>query len=92
MTVIGWAVGVIAVVTLLGIVGAFVLSELLGGVPGPVMRALWVLEHFRDGRWRATALARETRNGARTIARMFRTKGEAVRVVRYVPEACHGPR
>ncbi len=38
MTVIGWAVGVIAVVTLLGIVGAFVLSELLGGVPGPVMR------------------------------------------------------
>lgn len=38
MIVIGWAVGIVAVITVLGIVGSFALSELLGGVPGPALR------------------------------------------------------
>lgn len=38
MHVIGWVLGVAAVLVLFGIVALFAASELVGGVPGPAMR------------------------------------------------------
>ena len=56
------------------------------------MRALWVIEIMRDGKWQPTQFARETRAGARTIARAFRTNGNPPRVVCYVPRGKHAAR
>ncbi len=48
-------------------------------------REVWMIEVRREGQWRSTSMVRETRDGARKIARMFRGKGDSPRVVKYVP-------
>ena len=50
-----------------------------------MMRVLWVIEVKREGKWHPSTFARETREGARKIARMFRGKGDSPRVVKYTP-------